>query len=180
MAGPIDLKTFVWLWKRTINLLDWVGHAGLVHGAILPPHILVFPDNASRDVYDRRKHSSHIIDWCYSVPVGSKLKAWCADYKAFYPPEMLIKSNTNALATDIYMAAKTMIFALGGKVETNTFPSTFPPAFESYMRPFLRPDPSQRTLNRADMLDEISVIAKKEIGAPSWHNLIVPGIKEII
>ena len=77
------------------------------------------------------------------------------------------------------MAAKTMIFALGGKVETNIFPSGFPPAFERYMRQFLRPDPGQRIVNRSNLIDEISAIAKNEIGAPSWHNFIVPGIKEI-
>lgn len=35
----------VWMFKRLLMMLDWTHHLGLVHGAILPPHLMLYPDN---------------------------------------------------------------------------------------------------------------------------------------
>jgi hypothetical protein len=54
--------------------------AGLVHGAVLPEHVLIQPD----------EHGLVLIDWCYSVPLtpSTPLRAPVTARAGLYPPEV--------------------------------------------------------------------------------------------
>ena len=67
-VGKVDPQTAVWMMKRGLTLLGWVNHLGFIHGAVLPCHVLVYPDNDGGKGVDPRKHSIRLVDWCYSVP----------------------------------------------------------------------------------------------------------------
>lgn len=42
-GARLDPRHLVWMWKRMLDLLGWVHRAGLVHGGVLPGHLLVHP-----------------------------------------------------------------------------------------------------------------------------------------
>lgn len=173
-AGPIDARTLGWMWKRVINLLDWVHHAGYVHGAVLPPHLLFFPDNANRNTRDVRKHAAHLIDFCYAAAKGDPLRAWCPDWIAFYPPSVLNKQPI-AETVDFFMAAKCMVYATGGDVAKGVFPRSIPRSLADHISECFR---LSTAWSYPAYFAKFVRLLEQEFGAPKWHDFLVPGIKE--
>ena len=53
----VDFRDMVWMFKRTLAAIGFVHRQGIVHGALIPPHILVHPI----------RHGAKLVDWCYAV-----------------------------------------------------------------------------------------------------------------
>jgi hypothetical protein len=162
--GGVDCRTMVWMWKRLLGLLSWVHSlTGQVHGAILPPHVMYYPDNNMRGGRDPRKHSVRLVDWCYSTPVGpGKLKAWLPRWSSFYPStvkrRLVVKESI-----DINMAAATMKYVLR---EDEKIPMNIDKAFKL----------SEGDQDADGMLNYLSQCIVLEYGTPSFHRFILPSI----
>lgn len=161
----VDGRTLVWMWKRTLGLLSWIHHFGYIHGAILPPHLMFFPDGSIRD---ERTHSVRLVDWCYSITKESKLKAWIPDYKDFYPPEVTNK-NIIKPSTDLFMAAKTMIYLSGGDVKANKFNTRIPPQITAQIKKCLEPNASKRPQSVSDIFETFTSTVIDVYGKPKFH-----------
>jgi serine/threonine protein kinase len=96
--GGVDARDAAWMWRRLLTGLGWAHRAGLVHGAVLPEHVLIHP----------AEHGLVLVDWCYSVPSGTPVPALVAKHRAAYPPEVTAKRPATA-ATDIFMATGLML-----------------------------------------------------------------------
>lgn len=96
--GGLDPRDVAWMWRRLLTGLGWAHQAGLVHGAVLPEHVLIHPG----------EHGLVLVDWCYSVQAGGTVPALVAKHRAAYPPEVLGKQPAGA-ATDIFMATGLML-----------------------------------------------------------------------
>lgn len=155
----VDARTTVWMFKRILSLLTWVHHFKLVHGAILPGHILFYPDNDGHIGLDPRKHSIRLIDWCYSVDFEkrTRLSSWIPAWKDHYPPELIAKTSMSP-ASDIYMAAK-LIRYLSDKM---------PDRMEKVIMKCLDPDPAKRYQTAADVFAEWVPAATAVYGKPKW------------
>jgi hypothetical protein len=94
----LDARDVAWMWRRLLVGLGWAHRAGVVHGAILPEHVLIHP----------AEHGLVIVDWCYSVPRGTTIPALVARYRAHYPSEVTGRGLASP-ATDIYMATGLML-----------------------------------------------------------------------
>ena len=93
----VDPRDAAWMWRRLLVGLGWAHRAGIVHGAVLPEHVLIHP----------AQHGLVLIDWCYSVVPGGRIPALVAKHRADYPPEVTGKRAATS-ATDIYLATRTM------------------------------------------------------------------------
>ena len=133
------------MFKRILALLAWVHHFRLVHGAILPPHVMFYPDNDGSQFIDPRKHSIRMIDWCYSVDFEkrTRLSSWVPAWKDMYAPELLNKSYIGP-ESDIYMAAKLIVYLCG---------SLFMPELGKVLIKCLDPDPKKRYAKANDVLE---------------------------
>ncbi|WP_213001190.1 lipopolysaccharide kinase InaA family protein [Winogradskya consettensis] len=98
LAGRLDPRDVAWMWRRLLTGLGWAHRAGLVHGAVLPEHVLIHPG----------EHGVVLVDWCYSVSAGGTVPAVVARHRSAYPPEVLAKQPATA-ATDIFMATGLML-----------------------------------------------------------------------
>jgi hypothetical protein len=102
VAG-LDPRHAIWIWRRALELVDWIHRSGLAHGALLPPHILV----------DAREHSVGIVGFSCAGPPGASLAAMDAQLAEFYP-----FANTAApvlsAGVDLAMLARCISHALGG------------------------------------------------------------------
>lgn len=96
--GGLDPRDVAWMWRRLLTGLGWAHRTGLVHGAVLPEHVLVHPG----------EHGLVLVDWCYSVPAGATVPALVARHRAAYPPEVTAKQPATP-ATDIFMATGLML-----------------------------------------------------------------------
>lgn len=141
----------VWIWRR---LLVALGHAHdnlVVHGAVLPAHVMIHPEF----------HGLVLIDWCYaSVADDTKqppIQAIVDRYKDWYPVEIMAKTAPSP-ATDIIMAARCMIYLLSGDPHTGVMPHQVPKPFRAFFRGCLadkqstRPDDAWMTLREFDEL----------------------------
>lgn len=108
----LHLGDAAWMFNRVLGALLLAHTNGYVHGAVLPCHILIRPED----------HNGVLIDWGYAGQHGvDKLKAIVPKYKDFYPPEVFAKQPLT-FGSDIYMIGATMIWLLGGDVKTKTVP----------------------------------------------------------
>ncbi|MEO1666485.1 MAG: molecular chaperone DnaJ [Chloroflexota bacterium] len=98
----VDAKDMAWMWRRVLTLLGFVHEQQVVHGAVLPSHILVHPE----------LHGVLLIDWAYASTEGAKITAISTACESYYPQEVF-KKETPTAALDIYMAARSMLYLMG-------------------------------------------------------------------
>lgn len=149
----IDPLHMVWIWRRLLVALGYAHDNGVVHGAVLPEHVMILPE----------QHGLVLVDWCYASiredGTYPTIKAAVNKYREWYPPEVLDKQPPGP-ATDIMMAARTMIDLLGGDPVRGIAPSRTPKPLRAFLRSCLhensamRPDDAWRLLLEFDELLE--------------------------
>jgi hypothetical protein len=161
----VEARTAVWMFKRMLAVLSWTHHLGLVHGAILPPHVLFYPDNDGKKERDARKHSVRLIDWCYSVDfkARTRLSSWVPAWKEHYAPELLSKKALGP-AADLYMAASLIWYLT----------ESLPRSLEMVLVRCLDKDPEKRFQKATDVLEAWSKAAMAEFGSPRWQEFNLP------
>jgi hypothetical protein len=160
----VDFKTTVWIWKRMLMILDWIHANKLVHGAILPDHILL----------DVPNHNARLLDWGYAESFGGSLRAISEACRGFYPAEVLSGSPLDPRA-DIAMMTRCVIALLGGNPAKNILPSSVPDAFRAWMLEEAGYDSLRTVCNDAYVLHErVSATAKQVFGRPTFHALSMP------
>jgi serine/threonine protein kinase len=116
-ARGLDGRDVAWIWRRLLNVLGFVHSAGVVHGAVLPMHVLIEP----------REHKLVLIDWCFASWPGEPAKpvALTGGYDAWYRRDGA-STRAPTPAIDVAFGARCMIELLGG----NPLDATVPPTVE--------------------------------------------------
>ncbi|GAA1597002.1 molecular chaperone DnaJ [Actinoplanes couchii] len=96
---PLDPRDAAWMWRRLLTALGWAHRAGVTHGAVLPEHVLIHPE----------EHGLALVDWCYA---GHRPAAIVKARLSDYPPEVR-NDRLAGPATDIYMATGLMARLIG-------------------------------------------------------------------
>jgi aminoglycoside phosphotransferase (APT) family kinase protein len=135
----IDPRDAAWMWRRLLVALGWAHRAGVVHGAVLPRHVLIHP----------AEHGVALVDWCYAVAPGERIAALVAADRDSYPPEVAARAAASA-ATDIFMATRTMI----GLIDDVPAPMRRFADGCCYAAPRMRPQDAWRLLAEFDELLE--------------------------
>jgi hypothetical protein len=150
----LDFRHIVWMGNRALNALGFIHKSGVVHGAILPEHL----------IYGPVSHGLTIIDWCYSITAESKqhIPARVINSKNLYPAEVGRKSPAIP-QTDIYMLAATLKSA--GKI-----PKRFIPFFDHC----LAASPRSRPEDAWVLADRWTTLAAQEYGPPAYLPLNIP------
>lgn len=152
-----------WMFNRILAALGSAHALGLVHGAVLPTHVLIRPGD----------HNGVLIDWCYSVESGEALAAISRAYAADYPPEVLAKQPASS-ATDLYMAARCMLRLLGGDLERQELPPGAPKAIQQLLRACLLPAPLRRANDAWQVFDDFHAILGELYGPPRFRHFQMP------
>jgi serine/threonine protein kinase len=107
----LDPRDAAWMWRRLLVALGFAHRAGVLHGAVLPEHVLIHPE----------QHGLVLVDWCYSVPgcyaptdPSGRVPALVGRYADWYPPEVPGREQASA-STDIFMATHCMTYLMGDK-----------------------------------------------------------------
>ncbi|MFI7609089.1 serine/threonine protein kinase [Micromonospora sp. NPDC049366] len=138
----VDPRDAAWMWRRLLVALGLAHRAGVVHGAVLPRHVLIEPD----------AHGLVLVDWCFSTEPGGLVPALVPGQEDFYPPEVVGKRPCGP-GTDIALAARCMTWLMATRV---------PPELRAFAAgcqgPALsaRPDDAWRLLRELDeVLDRL-------------------------
>lgn len=162
----VDLKAMFWIWKRLVSILGYAHKNGVVHGAVVPSHIMISPAN----------HGLILLDWSFAVKIDSghkKIKAINPNYEHLYPQEVFKKEPASA-ATDIYMAAQCMIYILGGDVQKKEIPKSVPMEVRAFLQSCLIKDQVLRANDAWVLFGEFVELLKQLYGPPKFHPFHMP------
>jgi hypothetical protein len=152
-----------WMFNRLLAILGVIHGMGLVHGAVTLDHMLIRPHD----------HNGLLLDWCYSVPSGSPIKAVNLAYTADYPPEVQARQPATA-ATDLYMAARCLLRLLGGDPVTGELPTPVPKPIRLLLHSCLLPSPHRRANDAWELFDEFQTILGQLYGPPRFRPFVMP------
>jgi len=135
----VDPRDAAWMWRRLLVALGAAHRAGVIHGAVLPEHVLIHP----------AEHGLVLVDWCYSGQgPAHRVPAAVARYRDWYPPEVLSGRPAGPDA-DIWLATRCMTSLTGGRLPS---PMAAFAAGCTLASPRRRPDDAWRLLAEFDDL----------------------------
>lgn len=160
----IDFRDMVWMYKRLLVGIGYAHEQGVVHGAILPPHVLVHPTD----------HGAVIVDWSYAITdPKDRIKALSLPFESFYPPEVTRRESPTP-ATDIFMAAKCALFLLGADPATDKIPDSVPQPIQDFFLPSLDERAKHRPQNAWDLHTEFDKLLETVVGKPKYRPFKLP------
>lgn len=136
--GGVDPRDAAWMWRRLLVAIGVAHRAGVIHGAVLPEHVMIHPD----------EHGLVLIDWCYSGRPCEPLPAIVGRYRDWYPPQVLAGQAAGP-DCDIWLATRCIAELVGGAM---------PRQLAAFARgcvlasPARRPDDAWRLLGELDEL----------------------------
>lgn len=177
--GGVDAADAAWMWRRLLVAIGAAHQAGLIHGAVLPEHVLIHPD----------EHGLVLIDWCYSAlqptaptgsargtasagplegngPAGSpgRLPAIVARYRDWYPPEVLTGGRA-CPDTDIWLATRCMTELMGERL---------PRGLAAFAAGCLLANPSRRPQDAWRLLAELDDLLERLYGPRRFRPFAIP------
>jgi hypothetical protein len=96
----IDARDAAWMFRRLLTVLGFAHEAGFVHNAVLPQHVLIEP----------QQHGVVLFDWTSASAIGAA-HAETPDWSRAWTTQ-----PAGDPRNDIAMAARCMIFLIGGDV----------------------------------------------------------------
>jgi hypothetical protein len=157
----IPPRASIWVWRRILEVLSFIHASGMVHGAVLPPHLLV----------QENEHGARLVGYGCSGRTGEKLQAISQSYEAFYPQ---VKRLTLTPQLDLAMSARSIVAMLGGDPGTGKLPSAVPASLASVLRRVALSDPTSTSENAWGIRGEIGELAKQIYGPPQFIPIVLP------
>lgn len=149
---PLDMT---WIWRRVLWALGGAHDIGVLHGALVPSNILIYP----------AMHGVVLADWCYSVLRSNghypQLKAVVGARRDWYQSDIL-KRQAPTTAHDIALAARSMQFLMGGM--------KMPNLMERY---FIRAARGDEIKSAYEMLAQFDAVLER-LGAPYYPRVFRP------
>jgi serine/threonine protein kinase len=166
----LQFEHAVWMFNRMLEALGHAHSLGIVHGAIVPAHVMVY---ATTDVDSEWDHGLKLLDWCYAVDVGKPITAIAPAWREFYPPEVFAKRAAGH-STDIYMAVKTIIYLLGGDVKTDAMPNSVPGYLQNFLRGCTLGNPACRPSDAWKLHRDFTAFMKANYGPRKYVRFTLP------
>jgi hypothetical protein len=144
----VPIEVAAWIWRRVIAQTLAANMMGVVHGAMIPDHVLVHPVT----------HEPLHLGWAHSVTDasrGGRITTVIDRFRDWYPPEVW-KREVPTHQTDLYMAGKMFIYLLGGDLSTNVTSVAIPPSIERLVRQCLEANPDRRPRDGHALLREFT------------------------
>jgi hypothetical protein len=135
--GGLDPKDAAWIWRRLIAQALAGQVLGVVHGAIVPDHVLVHPGT----------HEPLHLGWVHSVEQPEERQARLTTvidrWRDWYPKEVFAR-EIPTLQTDLYMVGKTMLYLAGGNMAQNQLPRHYPTVMKDVVAQLIVADARSR------------------------------------
>jgi len=140
----LNPKDAAWMWRRLLVAIGHAHRSGIVHGSVIPEHVLIQPE----------QHGLLLIDWYYAVPAGRPLSAVVGHARDVYPAEVFARLPAEA-SLDILMATRCMTELIGSRI---------PGALERFARGCTLDDPRRRPTDAWDLLTELDEVLHRMWG----------------
>jgi serine/threonine protein kinase len=166
-SAGLDPRDVAWMWRKLLIALGFAHVQGIIHGAVLPPHILIQPD----------EHGLVLNNWVYGIREPGltrvHLQAIVAAYESWYPPEVYARQPLTP-SFDIYMSARCMVYLLGGDPGTGELPNSVPAALVAFLRGCLLQAPARRPQRAWELLNEFTQLIERLWGPRTFRPFRLP------
>jgi hypothetical protein len=152
--GGVDPRDAAWMWRRLLVAIGTAHRAGVVHGAVLPGHVLIHP----------AEHGLVLVDWCYAGRPGEPLPAVVASYRDRYPPEILAGQPAGP-DTDIWLATACMTGLMGNRA---------PAPLAAFARGCMLASPHGRPQDAWQLLGELDGLLGRLYGPRKFRPFAIP------
>ena len=155
----VDPRDAAWMWRRLLVAVGNAAAAGVVHGAVVPEHVLIHPE----------KHGLVLVDWCYSVTSAAvhtapHVPAMVAHRKDLYPPEVADRRPA-VPATDVHMATRCVEYLTGDRL---------PRRLRAFARGCSLPSPERRPGDGLALLGDLDEALEREFGPRRFRPFHMP------
>ncbi len=160
----IPPQASIWVWRRILEILSFIHASGMVHGAVLPSHLLI-QDN---------EHGIRLVGYGRAGLAGEKLNAVPALSEAYYP-DGVPSANTLTPQLDLSMSARCIASLLGGDAAAAALPKDVPDPLAEVVSRVARADPGIESGQDAwSIREELGRIADEIFGPPKFIPITLP------
>jgi hypothetical protein len=156
-ALPRDGRHLGWVGPLLLTVLGLSHRRGTLHGAVLPGHVLIDPAH----------HGLRLVGWGQSVPSGERIRAVPSRYRDWYPPEVLAKQPASP-ATDLFLAARCLIYLAGGDPVADRMPDAVPAPVRRFLTTCLLARAAMRPNDAWALRDELGELLRRLYGPPEF------------
>ncbi len=159
----IDPKDMAWMWRRLLYILGFVHSNEVVHGAIVPSHVLIEP----------KEHKLLLTGWGFSARKPNRMKALSIRYESWYPPETEDKKPPTP-GFDLFLAARCMLYLVGADPLKDLSFSRLNPALQKHFEKCLDENPRKRPQDAWAVLEEFDGIIEDLWGERQFREFSMP------
>jgi eukaryotic-like serine/threonine-protein kinase len=151
--GPVDPETACWIAQRVLSALYYLHFRGIVHRDVKPPNIIVNFDT----------HIATLVDFGLSKlrPDGSPDPSGYTP--GFASPEQIL-GKAPLPESDIYSLGMTLLYILGGDLNTPSLPPNLPDPLAEFINDMLCQDPMARPRDAKNLNTRLTSLRKLLFG----------------
>jgi hypothetical protein len=125
--GGLEGRDVAWIWRRLLSVLGFAHSVDVIHGAVLPMHVMIEP----------REHKLVLIDWCCAVEQAKEatrpVTVLNAGYVEWYKRQGATRQRPT-VALDVGLGARCMIELLGGDPVKGECPAGVEPGLARHLQ----------------------------------------------
>lgn len=156
----LDGRHLAWIFKRLLTVLGFSHRRNILHGAVLPCHALIHAAG----------HGLQLVGWGQSVAAGQRIRTIPARYRAWYPAEVQHQRPASP-ATDLFLAARCLVYLAGGDPVANRMPEAVPPPMQRFVQTCLLERASMRPDDAWALMEDFDDLLHALYGPPKFHEL---------
>jgi serine/threonine protein kinase len=156
----LDGRHLAWIFNRLLTVLGFCHRRGVLHGAVLPCHVMI---NAA-------SHGLQLVGWGQSAANSRRIEFISTAYADWYPPEVRNKQPAGP-ATDLFLAARCIVYLSGGDPVTNWVPETVPLPMQRFLATCLLESAPMRPDDAWGLLEDFESLLHSLYGPPKFHEL---------
>lgn len=156
----LDGRHLAWIFKRLLTVLGFCHRHNILHGAVLPCHALIHPAG----------HGLRLVGWGRSAAVGQCLQDVPARYQSWYPAEVQ-QHRPARPATDLFLAARCLVYLAGGDPVTSRMPEAVPAPMRRFVESCFFESVSMRPDDAWALIEDFDELLYALYGPPKFHEL---------
>lgn len=156
----LDGRHLAWIFKRLLTVLGFSHRQNRIHGAVLPCHTLIHAAG----------HGLRLVGWGRSVAVGRRIPSLPTRYHDWYPAEVQ-QQRPASPATDLFLAARCLVYLAGGDPVTSRMPEAVPPPMQRFFKTCLLESAAMRPDDAWALMEDFDELLHALYGPPKFHTL---------
>ncbi|HLT30004.1 MAG TPA: inactive serine/threonine-protein kinase VRK3 [Myxococcaceae bacterium] len=157
LERPLHAHQAIWIFRRLCEVLGALHRAGLSHGAVYPEHVLV----------EDGEHGARLLGFGSAGPIGDRLPTRSEQADAFGLDAMAPNGELGP-GLDLGLAARTIIWGLGGSPRSCTVPSEVPAPLADFLQRISR----GASMDAVSLRDQAGRLGEALFGRPRFAPLV--------